>query len=259
MSDTQTDQSTEVAPVDIEAGAGQAGMLAVIERAAGNPNVDTDKMQSLLDMQLQIMDKQAEIEFNKAMTGLRSELGPVVKNKANNQTSSRYADLETIKKAVDPLLVKYGFFDSYDDDFPEDGVIITTCILTHESGHARRNKVRFKRDSVGIKGSTNKTDVHGDASTMTYGQRLSLCRALGLRISEDDDGNKAGAKPIGDKQAAGIKKLLEETGSDVKGFLDLFGIDCVESMDERDVRKANALLLTRKEGMKAEEVANDKA
>lgn len=230
-------------------------VMSVIERAASNPDVDVSKMQALIDMKMQVFDKEAEIAFNKAMTELRKDMTPVIKNKSNSQTKSKYADLEAIKKAVDPLLIKHGFFDSYDDDFPEDGVIVTTCILTHEGGHARRNKVRFKRDNVGIQGSKNKTDVHGDASAMTYGQRLSLCRALGVRISEDDDGNAAGNVFITDAQAAKIKELLKETDSNVKGFLDLFGVQDVDSLPEKEFRKANALLITKRDGMKGEENA----
>lgn len=222
-------------------------VMSVIERAASNPDVDVTKMQALIDMKMQVMDKEAEIAFNKAMTELRKEMEPIVKNKTNNQTKSKYANLEAIKTAVDPLLIKHGFFDSYDDDFPEDGVIVTACILTHEGGHARRNKVRFKRDNVGIQGSKNKTDVHGDASAMTYGQRLSLCRALGIRIAEDDDGNNAGKVYMSDQQAQKIKDMLKETGKDTKEFLELFDAASVDEMMASDYRKAVALLTMKKE------------
>lgn len=220
-------------------------LLEVIERVATNKDVDVSKMQALIDMQIQVMEKEAEMAFNKAMVSLRKELPAIVKEKENKQTRSKYADLEAIKKAIDPLLSKYGFFDTYDDDFPEDGVIVTTCILTHESGYCRKNKVRFKRDNVGIAGSKNKTDVHGDASAMTYGQRLSLCRALGIRIAEDDDGNKAQGT-ITQEHLIRLNELIAETNTNENQFLALFGVDSLDELPIGEFKKAQALLIAKR-------------
>lgn len=247
-----SDQNTDIAPI-----APITDVTQFIEKAITNPDTDPEKLHQILDFQERILDRQAEYDFNSAMVALRKELQPIVKNKANKQTSSKYADLNAIKKAVDPLLEKHGFYDSYDDDFPEDGVIITTCILTHAGGHSRKNKVRFKRDNVGIKGTANKTDVHGDASAMTYGQRLSLCRALGIRISEDDDGNAAGNEAIHPDNAEKLKQLIKETNSDTKAFCEMFGCNDVDSLPQRELRKANAILISKRAEMQAKGEIND--
>ncbi len=225
----------------------QVSMLAIIEKAALSPDVDPDKMDKLLNVQMKMMDKQAEINFNKDMARLRKELKPVIKNRENQQTSSRYADLEAIKKQVDPLLVNHAFFDSYDYAYPEDGVIITTCILTHEEGHATRHNVRVKRDNVGIAGKTNKTDVHGDASAMKYGQRLSLCAALGINTSDDDDGNAAGTYPITEKQIEILQKLIDKTGMDKEKFVKEFcKVDFLKDLSQKDYKRAYYALVARR-------------
>lgn len=220
-------------------------VLDVIERVATNKDVDVSKMQALIDMQIQVMDKEAEMAFNKAMVALRKELPVIVKKKVNSQTSTKYADLSSIKQIVDPLLLKHGFFDRYSDRFPSDGVIVTKCIITHELGHKEENEVQFKRDDVGIKGSKNKTDVHGDASAMTYGQRLSLCRALGIRIAEDDDGNKAQGT-ITQEHFIRLNELIEETNTDEEKFLQLFNVNNLEELPIGEFKKAQALLIAKK-------------
>ena len=176
----------------------------------------------------------------------------IVKNKINNQTHSKYADLTQIKRVVDPLLAKYGFFDRYEDVMHEDGRITTTCIITHELGHSIRNSVTLDLDNKGIKGTVNKTSIHASASTMTYGQRLALCRALGLRIAEDTDGNSV-YDTITDEQAKELKDLLKETGADVKKFLAYMKVDCVDNIYAKDYPRAYKLLMRKKNDTKGTE------
>lgn len=224
-------------------------MTTVIERMATNPDVDVHKLEKMLEMQERIMDREAEQAFNIAMANLRKELPAVLKNKKNTQTNSKYADLDNIKKAVDPLLAQHGFYDRYEDDYPEAGMVGTTCEIVHEQGHSKKNRVQFVLDDKGIKGTTNKTTVHASASSMTYGQRLALCRALGIRISEDDDGNGAGEK-ITDDQAAEIKQILKDTGSDTKKFLQWAGEKDVDSIPAVKYSRVMARLSEKKKEAK---------
>jgi hypothetical protein len=223
----------------------KTSILSVIERAASDPNVDVAKMKALLDMQIVVMDKQAEIEFNQAMAQLRKELTPIIKNKKNDQTNSRYADLDAIKAVADPLLVKYGFYDRYEEDYPSEGIIGTTCEIVHEKGHSKKNRVQFTLDNMGIKGTVNKTNVHAAASSMTYGQRLSLCRALGIRISEDDDGNLAGAQTITEDQINVLKERLVKSGMDQGKFFVYMRVGGWGEIKVRDLKKAENVIETK--------------
>ena len=219
-------------------------VLAVIEKVVMNPDVDIQKMEALLKLQERIMDRQAEIDYHNAMSDLRTELNnnPVIKSRKNNQTKSTYADLEDVKTVVDPLLVKYGFYDKYEDDYPADGIVGTTCVITHRNGHKERNRVQFRLDDKGIAGSVNKTNVHATASSMTYGQRISLCRALGVRISDDDDGNLAGAQTITQEQEMWIVEVLQETESDKNKFLSYMGVSKISDIPASHFEKARIML-----------------
>jgi hypothetical protein len=223
----------------------ESAMISIIAKAASDPNVDVAKLEKLLDMQERIMEKQAEIEFNLDMNNLRVELPAVVKNKANSQTNSRYADLEAIQKVVSPLLSKYGFYDRYEDDFPSERIVGTTCEIVHKNGFSRKNRVQFTLDDVGIKGTANKTATHATASSMTYGQRLSLCRALGVQISIDNDGNNDRAVlPI--EFAAELDLLIIETKADKVKFLQFMKTDSVQNILAKDYIKARKALEDKK-------------
>lgn len=225
----------------------------LIASLAANPNVDIKKMQAIIDMKIQMMNYQAECEYNIAWIAFRKELGPVVKNRENKQTNSMYADLEAVKKAADPLLAKHGFADRYEDEILENGSIKTTCEIVHEAGHSKRNSVEFEIDDVGIKGSVNKTKIHGVASAMTYGQRISLCRACGIRIVKDDDGNAAGREPITAKEMVTIREYLDYTDSQEDDFCKAFEIEKLENLNKEQLKTAMVQLKTKVKRQKKEQ------
>lgn len=220
-------------------------IMNIIAKAAADPNVDVAKLEKLLDMQERIMSKQAEIEYNLDMNNLRAKIPAVVKNKANNQTNSRYADLEAIQKVVSPLLAEFGFYDRYEDDFPNERLVGTTCEIVHKNGFSRKNRVQFALDDVGIKGTVNKTTTHATASSMTYGQRLSLCRALGIQISVDNDGNSERAT-LPNEFAVELDLLITETKTDKAKFLQFMKADSVQNILAKDFIKAKKALEDKK-------------
>jgi hypothetical protein len=224
-------ESKEIAKVE-------SGYMTIIEKIASNPTPEgIAMMEKLMAMQKEWEDRQAEKQFNIDMAALRGELPAVLKNKHNGQTNSDYADLEAIKEVSDVLLPNYGFYDRYEDDFPSDRVIGTTCEIVHKSGHSKRNRVQFTLDDAGIKGTVNKTALHAGASTMTYGQRLSLGRAIGIRISKDDDGNQA-VSFITTEQALEIDSLVKEAKADRDKFLEFMGVSDTRNIRANEFKKA---------------------
>lgn len=216
-------------------------MINIIAKAAADPNVDVSKLEKLLDMQERIMTKQAQIDYNNDMLKLKTELPAIIKTKTNTQTNSNYADLESIKDTVDPLLTKYGFFDRYEDDFPSPTRVGTTCILTHRGGHKERNRVEMDLDDKGIKGTTNKTSIHATASSMTYNQRLALCRALSIKVATDADGNLNNSV-ITQEQLAAINELADKVKADKALFCKAIKVNSLAEIKVKDYGSAIAKL-----------------
>ncbi|WP_417618786.1 ERF family protein [Oceanisphaera sp.] len=186
--------TTQEASPPVEAPRNEAtAIIQVIERAAMNPDVDIDKMERLLQMQERILNRNAEQEFNQAMARAQTDMRPVVRDAANEQTRSRYARLETIDRQVRPVYTNCGFSLSFGtDDCPIESHIRITCDVSHTGGHTKNYKVDMPLDMTGMKGNQNKTATHAHGSTMSYGRRYLTLLIFNIAMAhEDDDGQAA--------------------------------------------------------------------
>ena len=101
--------------------------------------VDVDVLQKMLDMQLQVMDRKAEQAFNKAMKLAQKAMPPVLAGASNSQTNSKYAKLDSIQAAIEPVYTKRGFSCSFGqgDTSLADHVRVV-CDVSHDAGHTRQ-------------------------------------------------------------------------------------------------------------------------
>ena len=115
---TKREVSSPVSDVPIVTDA--AALMETITRAARDPEIDVDKLERLMAMYERITSKQAEQAFNEALKEAQQEMPQVVKDADNTHTKSKYARLETLSKAVNPIITKHGFSMSFGTaDCPE--------------------------------------------------------------------------------------------------------------------------------------------
>jgi hypothetical protein len=126
------------------------------------------------------MEKSTSIvEIAKALVAFHKEMPAVDKDSDNPFFKSKYAALEDIIGAADPVLVKNKLTFA---QFPSGDHGLTT-ILMHESGE-------WLQDTYTMVPAKN--DPQGTGSAITYQKRYALAAVLGLRLGgEDDDGNEA--------------------------------------------------------------------
>lgn len=200
-------------------------LIQVIERAASNPSIDVEKMERLLAMQERILTRNAEVSFNTAMRAAQEEMPKVLRNKRNDQTNSKYADLEKVNDAIVPVYTRHGFSLSFGTaDSPLEGHIRLTCLVSHIEGHSRPYQCDMPLDMAGLKGNQNKTATHAHGSTMSYGRRYLTLLIFNVTLTnEDTDGNKSTDK-ITEQQFADLKALAQEVGANKDQFLKYFGI-----------------------------------
>lgn len=228
------------------------GILNVIARAASDPNTDVDKLERLLAMQERVLEREAEQTFNAALRSAQDEIHPILRNKTNTSTNSKYADLEAVSDAIDPVLRKHGFSSSYGTaDCPMEGHYRVTCRLSHIGGHHRDYQADVPADTTGIKGTQNKTATHGFGSALSYGRRY-----LKLLIADvsttDDDGRAAGnGQPINDAQVAILNGLADEVNADKIAFCKYLKIDSI--CDLPAFRYDDAMTLLRQKNPQAAE------
>ncbi len=194
--------------------------LSMIERAAQNPLVDVQKMRELLDMQDRVRSRRNEQAFNESMKLAQEDMPRVVRDAKNDSTSSKYARLETVTKAINPVVTRHGFSMSFGTaDSPLPGHYRVTCLVSHIGGHSREYHVDVPADALGPKGNPNKTATHAFGSTMSYGRRyLTLLIFNVSLVNEDDDGNAAGRQPVTEEQVEEIQALIVKSAADIGKF-----------------------------------------
>jgi len=227
--------ATEKMPVTTNAVIDGAGFLAVIERAAINPDVDVEKMQRLLDMQERILNKNAEIAFNQAMARLQPVL-PVIEKKTKGH-NSKYAKYEDIEQKVRPLYTEEGFSLSFDSKRIDD-TITYYGTLSHVEGFSKTAQIDLPGDKTG-----NKNDIQAKASTLTYAKRYLISMLLNIvTVDEDDDGHKGGTKTISPTEIKVLEDMIKRSGADREKFLGHLGVRNLEDLPDREFKKAETAL-----------------
>lgn len=211
-----------------------AALINIIERAASNPSVDVDKMMKLLEMRERIQGEEARKAFNAAMSAAQAEMPAVVRNAKNDQTRSKYATLEAIADAIQPIITRHGFGLSYGTgDCPKEGYYRVVCDVTHAEGGEKRYHADIPIDGAGMKGNANKTPTHAFGSTMSYGRRYLKLLIFDIATKDDDDGNKAGAPPsetLSEEQIGSIVELLDSYSIPRDQFLKLLKVDSLSDV-----------------------------
>lgn len=216
-----------------------ANVLNVIERAALNPDINVEKLEKLLDMQDRVMANQARIAFDEAFAAMQEEMpeidkrGKIIIMDKNNKEqviqSTPFALWDDINKHIKPILAKHGFGLRFTTGLHESGKLTVTAILSHKRGHREETTMALPHDSTGSKNA-----VQAIGSSTTYGKRYAACALLNITTrGEDDDGAEAGGpEKITEAQAERLRKLIEETGSDLIKFCQWAKIDALPSLPQ---------------------------
>jgi hypothetical protein len=221
-----------------------AAMFQIIERAARDPAVDIDKMERLVLMQERMQERmharQAELEFDAAMSAAQMEMEPVRADSNNPQTRSRYASYAALDRAIRPIYTKHGFSLSFDTaDGASAGKQRIVCKVAHRGGHRERPHIDMADDGKGAKGGDVMTITHATGSAIQYGKRYLVGMIFNLAVSKDDDGNAAGGKepagdePISKAQMKELSDLLDKAGADKEEFCKFGGVASLADISVR--------------------------
>lgn len=192
-----------------------SAILAVISRAASDPNADVDKMERLMAMYERIESKRAVAAYQADLSEMQDAL-PSIGERGNAANRYTYALWEDINAAIKPVLKRFGFALSFRTDCQKDGISVTG-VLTHRDGHREETTISLPADSSG-----NKNAVQAVASSVSYGKRYTAGALLNLTShGEDDDAFAAvsgfdtttWASAIND---AADKTELDRIGNDLK-------------------------------------------
>lgn len=203
------------------AGTAVATPMEMLSHALQN-GASVEMMEKLMALEERWQKNRGRREFDAAISAAKGEIPVIIKNRVGNN-NKRYADFAAIVRVVDPILRQYGLSYRFRTD-QDEKLIRVTCVLSHEAGHSEENTLMGPADNSG-----NKNAIQSIGSTLQYLQRYSLTQALGLAASEDDDDGKAAGigETITDEQSGKIRKLIEETGTDIAKFCQYHNVEAV--------------------------------
>jgi len=217
--------------------------MSVIERVASDPAFDVTKLEKLIALQTQILDRNAKQEFAADLVQMKSHLPKVIRTKKNTQTNSMYAPLDDINKEIDPILEKFGFGTSTKIVSQTDRSITVRAELWHRGGHVEQTTITMPLDDCGAKGTVNKTLPHATASSVTYAKRVALCALLNISTGDDKDGNQETGM-ISVEQAADLDVRARALGDkNHVNYLKFLKLEKTIDIPAKDYKKAlNALV-----------------
>lgn len=194
-----------------------ASIMAVISRAASDPNTDVEKLERMMAMYERMESRQSEVAFNAALTQLQADLPEITERgqiKHGEKIISTYAKWEDVNRVIKPILKDHGFGLSFRVDTADK--VHVEAVLSHDSGHSERTSITLPSDSSG-----SKNPVQAVASSVSYGKRYTAGALLNLTSGgEDDDGSTAvQVATIDDKQKSILADLIAATETNEALFL----------------------------------------
>lgn len=167
----------------------------VIVRAAQDPNFDVDKLERLVAMQEAREQRNADQQFNDALSAAEAEMEPIATDANNPQTRSRYATHAGLDGAIRKIYTSHGFGISFTTQSIGDPNWVRIIGMLSNGLVMRPYEYDSAIETTGAKGTQYTTRQWAKASAVTYGKRQILIMMFNLAISDgtDDDGSRAGA------------------------------------------------------------------
>lgn len=225
-----------------------ADLLSVIAAAVSDPRMDVDKMERLLAMHERIVERNATVAFESALSRLQAKLpqidqSGVILGKDRVTVRSRYAPLEDIDVIIRPMLAEEGFAISFDTEETEGGKIRLLGKLSHKDGHSVTKSLTLPIDK-----NEYRTAIQDHGSTVSFGRRYLIKMHLNLIEKYEDNGGQ-GIEPITQDQVRDIEVMMSEIPDlNKRGFLDYMGVDHLKEIRAKDLKKAINALETKRKG-----------
>ena len=199
-----------------------------------------ETLERLYELHERDQKRLAAAEYTEALARVQTLIEPVKRKGINKQTGSRNALLDDIQAAAYPILNAEGFSVSFSTVEPwTEGMIRHRMELRHSAGHSQEFFLELPPDGAGARGGRSAMNaLQARGSSSTYAQRYLLCPALGVQLTDDNDGNTV-VEPVSAEQAADLAALLDEVTVETKTrFYAAYDIKKAVELPAKDYKRA---------------------
>ncbi|MCF6327562.1 MAG: ERF family protein [Devosiaceae bacterium] len=211
---------------------------------------DMDQVEKLMALQERWEANEARKAYVVAMNEFKKDPPEIFKDRHVSYTTDKgtteydHASLSNIVKLIGLGLSKHGLSHRWDINTKEGGMLVVTCVITHELGHSENVPMEAGADASG-----GKNNIQAKGSTITYLQRYTLLAATGLATAgQDDDG--IGAEPveyITEKEAADMSCLIDEVGANYELFCRFMNVKALLNIKKSDHQKGISALESKRD------------
>jgi ERF superfamily len=193
----------------------ESDIMQIYAKAVIN-SADPTVLKELREMRREISEEIDKRLFFAAMSRVQGAISQVATDASNPQTSSKYATLAALDRAIRPHYTAEGFSVQFDDEPTEHGIRIE-CTVTRGGWHTKHHHT-VKPTTLGIKGSAVMTEIHAGASALSYGKRYTYAMAFNIAVERDDDGNAAGSLRVSTSQLDELMQIVQDRHVDTSIF-----------------------------------------
>ena len=210
----------------------QSALIEIIQRK----DIDVDKLEKFIDLQIKMEERQSKRLFNEAMTSFQGDCPTIQKTGKVKFKNTQYShgELDEIIHVIRPHLKKHGLSYSFNiKKHDNESELITN--ISQQSGHDKDFSYFFNTlDDGGV--SMNSSQKR--RSALTYAKRTALENALGIVCTDDDDdARRAIDESITESQIDEINQLVNKTDTKLDDLLHYLKIDDINELSVYEGRK----------------------
>lgn len=206
----------------------QGALLEVVK----NPNIDPERLEKFLDLQIKMEERQALRDLNAALAEFQSKCPVIPRTKASH--NAKYAPLDEIVTIIKPILSETGLSYSFDVEPIDERTNRLATIIKHKHGAFFTSYYYFPRTDD----SGKKNEAQSVKSANSYARRAGLENALGIVTADEDTDANPPQRDVTPKDIEEIKKLIKETKSDEAKVLLYLKAESIDSLNPSQVQKA---------------------
>lgn len=218
----------------------------MIQALMAKPDIDTDKLEKMFELQERYEANQAKKAYHNAMSTFGALVPPLTYDSWVNYKTDKgvteygFASLAGTMTKLQEAMNQCELKATWKTESVGEGRTKVTCYMTHSMGHSESTSLDALPDPSGGKNS-----IQAVKSTVSYLKRITFEALAGLATKADDadDGaNSAPAKCISPQQLRSITTKIAKVGAESKKILELFGVESLDLLTVDQYKPVHALL-----------------